>query len=354
METATDPGRRGREATYRRVVVTRHGDPDVLRVVEEALPEPGAGEVRLRVLTAGVSAYDLMFRRHRLLPGTPRVPFTPGEDVVGIVDRVGEGVSGVEPGQMVAAGTFALGVGGGYAEAVCLPAVALVPVPAGCDPAQAVCLVVNYLTAHMALHRTAHVRAGERVLVQGATGGVGSALLELGRLADVEMYGTASSARHETVAALGATPIDYRAEDVVDRVRDLSGVGVDVVFDPIGGGGQLMRSYRTLRKGGRLVWFGVAATKAKGLRVIPASLATRTLLALIPDGRSVPLTGDLWKDGDWYRRTLGELLDLLAAGEIDPLVAARVPLTEAARAHELLERGGSVGKIVLVTETPVA
>jgi NADPH2:quinone reductase len=334
--------------TYRRVVVSRHGGPDVLQVVEEALPEPRAGEARIKVQAAGVSAYDLMHRRSRWLPGTPRVPFTPGEDVVGMVDEVGDDVSTVEPGRCVAAATFSLGVGGGYSEFVCLPAGELVPVPPGVDPAEAVCLVVNYLTAHAALHRTAGVREGERVLVHGAAGGVGTALLDLGRLAGLEMYGTASRSNHELVASFGATPIDYRAEDFVARVRSLTGDGVDVVFDPIGGAHQLWRSYHALRRGGRLVWFGVAAVKQRGMRVIPLSLLTRSLLVLIPDGKRAPLTPDLGKDNAWYRATLTGLLESLAGGAIRPVVAERLPLTEAARAHELVERGGYAGKVVLL------
>jgi len=195
---------------HHRVVVTRHGGPEVLQMVEEDLPEPRAGEVRVKVLAAGISAYDLMFRRSGSLPGTPRVPFTLGEDIVGVVDRLGEEVSTLEPGQTVAGATFCLGVGGGYAEFICLPTSELVPVPSGVDPAEAVCVVVNYLTAHMAMHRTANIRGGERILVHGAAGGVGTALLELGKLAGLEMYGTASKYNHELVSALGATPIDYR------------------------------------------------------------------------------------------------------------------------------------------------
>ena len=332
-----------------RVVVTRHGGPEVLQVVEEDLPEPQAGEVRVKVLAAGISAYDLMFRRSGLFPGTPRVPFTLGEDIAGVVDKLGEEVSDVAPGQMVAGPTFCLGLGGGYAEFICLPASELVPVPADVDPAEAVCLVVNYLTAHMAMHRTAGVQSGERILVHGAAGGVGTALLELGKLADLEMYGTASKYNHELVSALGATPIDYRNENVVERIHMLTGDGVDVVFDPIGGARQLWRSYQALGKGGRLVWFGVASTKKDGLRVIPLTLLTVGFLKLIPDGKQMLTTPDLGKDNAWYRETLAELLDLLAAGKIKPVVAERIPLAEAARAHELLERGGYAGKVVLVS-----
>jgi NADPH:quinone reductase-like Zn-dependent oxidoreductase len=333
---------------YHRVVVTRHGGPDVLQVVEEDLPEPRAGEVRVKVQAAGVSAYDLMFRSSGSLPGTPRVPFTLGTDIVGVVDKLGEEVSTVEPGQRVAGATFSLGGLGGYAEFICLPASELVPVPSGVDHAEAVCVVVNYLTAHMAMHRTANIQSGERILVHGAAGGVGTALLELGKLAGLEMYGTASKYNHELVSALGATPIDYRTEDFVERIHSLTGDGVDAVFDPIGGARQLWRSYRVLRKGGRLVWFGVAATKKEGLRIIPLTLLMRTLLALIPDGKRAPLAPDLGKDNAWYRETLTELLDLLAAGKIKPVVAERIPLAEAARAHELLERGGYAGKVVLL------
>ena len=332
-----------------RVVVTKHGGPEVLEWVEDDVPVPAFGEVCVQVLAAGVSAYDLMFRRSGALPDTPRVPFTLGEDVVGIVDAIGPGVSDLAVGDLVAGTTLSLGVGGGYAEYVCLPQREWVPVPAEVDPAQAVCVVVNYLTAHAVMHRAGQVTEGQTALIHGAGGGVGSALVELGRLAGLRMFGTASSHNHAVVASLGATPIDYRSEDFVERVRAETGEGVDVVFDPIGGGRQLLRSYRALRKGGRVVWFGVAASKRNGLRVIPTTLAMRGLLALVPDGRRV-VSADLGNDKAWYRATLTELLGRLASGQLDPVVAERVPMAEAARAHKILEQGRYAGKVVLVTE----
>jgi NADPH:quinone reductase-like Zn-dependent oxidoreductase len=348
MQRTTHDERSRSTTTQRRVVVTRRGGPEVMDVVVDDVPQPGTGEVRVRVLAAGVSAFDVMLRAH-WFPGFPRVPFTPGVDVVGVVDAVGAHVTSVDVGQTVAAGAFAT-QGGGYAEHLCLPADQAVPVPDGVDPAAAVCLVANYLTAHSALHRTAGVRGGERILVQGAAGGVGSALLQLGALAGLELYGTASGHNHAFVSSLGATPIDYRTEDVVARVRSLTGDGVDAVFDPVGGARQLWRSYRCLREGGRLVWFGVAATSRAGMRIIPESLLTRLILSLLPDGRHAPLPADAGEPTTWYRATLTELLDLLAAGTLAPPVAARIPLIDAARAHERLERGGNAGKIVLVTD----
>jgi len=330
-----------------RVVVSRHGGPEVLQVVEEDLPKPKTGEVRVRVLAAGVSAYDLMFRQSGRMPGTPKPPFTLGEDVVGVVDALGDDVTGLAIGQTVAAGTFSLGVGGGYAEHVCLPADEWVPVPHGVDPAEAVCLVVNYGTAYTMLHRAAHVNPGERILVQGAAGGVGTALLELARLAELDVYGTASPWNHDLVSSLGATPIDYRNENVVDRIRALTEAGVDVVFDPIGGARQVLSSYRCLRRGGRLIWFGMAATKKHGLRSIPFTLMMLGILKLLPDGRRAPFAPNA---GPIIHAVLPELFDLLAAGKLHPVIAERIPLEEAARAHEILERGRYAGKLVLVTD----
>ncbi len=336
------------QTTHHHIVVRRRGGPEVLEFVETPLPVPQPGEARVRVEAAGVSAYDVMLRGH-WFPGFTKVPYTPGCDVVGVVDDAGS--SGLTVGQRVAAST---GLGnGGYSEFICLPAETLVPVPEGVDPAEAVCLPANYLTAHLAMHGTAEVQSGEQILVHGAAGGVGSALLELGGLAGLEMYGTASKHNHPVVETLGATPIDYRNEDFVERIRSFTGDGVDVVFDPIGGWRQMWRSYRALRRGGRLVWFGVAATKRRGILVIPASLAMQSLVSIIPDGRKAPWMANAGTmsggENAWYRRTLAELLDFLAAGKINPVVAERIPLAEAWRAHELIEQGSYAGKVVLTT-----
>ncbi|MCP4083440.1 MAG: zinc-binding dehydrogenase [Actinomycetia bacterium] len=337
-----------------RVVVTEHGGPDVLQLVEEDPPEPGPSEVRIKVLAAGVSAFDLIYRRWAHLPGSPKLPFTLGEDVVGVVDQNGPRATVFEAGQMVAGGTWAFGVGGGYSEFLCLPESELVTVPAGVDPAEAACLVVNYLTAHEHLHHIAGARSGERLLVHGAAGGVGTALLQLGKLAGLEMFGTAARDQHELVSSLGATPIDYQTEDFVARIQALTDDGVDVVIDPVGGAKQLWRSYRTLRQGGRLVWLGSAAVDQQGLRVAPFSMAMALLLRLIPDGKRVPSCPTLDKHAkahpDWYHTTLTELLDALATNQLEPVIAQRIPLAEAARAHELLERGGHTGKVVLTTD----
>ena len=175
---------------HTRIIITHYGGPDELQVVEEECPEPKDGEVRVRVLAAGVAYPDLLMREG-LHPEKPPLPFTPGWDLIGVVNRLGKGVSGIEPGQIIAA----LPISGAYAEFVCLPQRELVPVPSGLDAVEAVSLVLNYITAYQMMHRSVQVRPGQRVLIHGAAGGVGSAPLQLGRFAGLEMYSTCSPQR---------------------------------------------------------------------------------------------------------------------------------------------------------------
>jgi len=342
---------------HTRIIVTHYGGPDALRVVEEECPEPKHGEVRVRVLASGVSLPDVM-AREGVHPETPPVPFTPGRDLVGVVDRLGDGVSGIEPGQIVAA----LPIHGAYAEFICLAQRELVPVPSGLDAAEVVSLVLNYITAYQMLHRSAKVRSGERVLIHGAAGGVGTALLQLGRFAGLEMYGTCSSRSAPAVSDLGAIPIDYRDQDFVKEIHRLTSEGVDVVFDPIGGT-HLWRSRKALRPGGRVVGYGlISSIRGEGLASSRPGRRQRfrgtARFALYIAGgwllpgrkRVVPYSIQTLKrlKPEFFRRDLIALFDLLQQHKIKPLIAQRLPLAEARQAQELLAKGGVTGKIVLV------
>ena len=344
---------------HTRIIVTHYGGPDALQVLEEECPEPKHGEVRVRVLAAGVSLPDVM-AREGVHPETPRVPFTPGWDLVGVVDRLGDGVAGVEPGQTVAA----LPIHGAYAEFVSLPQQELVPVPSGLDAAEAVCLVLNYITAYQMLHRSAQVRPGMRVLIHGAAGGVGTALLQLGRVAGLETYGTCSSRGAPAVTDLGGIPIDYRGQDFVKETRRLTGDGVDVVLDPIGGA-HLWHSRKALRPGGRVVGYGlISSIRGEGLasgrpgrRQRFRGTATFALYIvggwLLPGRkRVVPYSIQTLKRlrPALFRQDLITLFGLLQQQKIKPLIAQRFPLAEARQAHELLGKGGVTGKIVLVRD----
>lgn len=342
---------------HTRIIVTYYGGPEALQVVEEECPEPKGGEVRVSVLAAGVSLPDLMMREG-IHPETPPLPFTPGWDLVGVVDRLGAGVSGIEPGQIVAA----LPISGAYAEFVCLPQRELVPVPSGLDAAEAVSLVLNYVTAYQMLHRSAKVKSGQRVLIHGAAGGVGTALLQLGRLAGLEMYGTCSSRGASAVSDLGGIPIDYQHQNFVKEIQRLTGEGVDVVFDSIGGT-HIWRSRKALRPGGTVVAYGLtgslrggrlASGRSGGRHRFRAIAIFGVYIAggwLLPSRRRVVPYSIQWLKRlrpAWFRQDLIALFDLLQQRKIKPLIARRIPLAEARQAHELLGTGGVTGKIVLV------
>jgi NADPH2:quinone reductase len=344
----------------RRVIVTRHGGPDSLQVVEEDCPEPKNGNVRVKVLAAGVSLPDVLMREG-IHPETRKVPYTPGWDFVGVVDRLGPGVSGIERGQLVAA----LPIVGSYTEFICLPKDELVPVPSGLDPAEAVALILNYVTAYQMMHRTARVKKGERVLIHGAAGGVGTALLQLGRIAGVEMYGTCSARQASAVSQMAAVPIDYENTDFVQEIRRLTGDGVNFVFEGIGGR-NIWRSRNALRRGGKVIEFGLTGS-LRGGRLTSGRrsrfhgmghFVMYVLGGLLLPGRKrvVPYSIQTLKrlKPAMFREDLTALFHLLEHQKIRPVIAERFPLVEARRAHEVLGRGGVTGKLVLVNEIAAA
>jgi NADPH2:quinone reductase len=253
----------------------------------------------------------------------------------------------------------ALPIRGAYAQFVCLPPRELIPVPSGLDAAEAVSLVLNYVTAYQMLHRCAKVRSGQRALIHGAAGGVGSALLQLGRLAGLELYGTCSSRGAPAVSELGAIPIDYQQQDFVKEIYRLTPEGVDVVFDGIGGT-HLWRSRQALRPGGLVVAYGLTASLrggrlASGRRHRFHGLAIFGLYMaggwLLPGHKRVVPYSIQWLKRlrpAWFRQDLMTLFELLKQQQLKPLIAHRLPLVEARQAHELLGKGGVTGKIVLV------
>ena len=350
----------------KRVVVDHYGGPEVLKVVEADDPRPGPGEVRVRVLAAGVSFTDSQLRAGTYLPGAPKPPFTPGYELVGVVEELGPGCTRLHVGDRIGA----LTVRGADADQVCVPEAGAVEVPDDLDPAEVLSLVFTYMTAYQVIHRTAMAKHGETVLVHGAAGRVGIAELELGALAGLRLIGTCSERDREAVERLGAVAIDYRNEDFLDRVRELTGgEGVDVVLDSLGGPISL-RSFRALRPGGRLVVFGRYSTLKDGHKDWPAVFKWWTsVVAVWVWGKLSPrrkassyhvqkyrdratrrpgAVGGEPMDAENFREDFGALVQLLREGKIHPVVAERLPLSEARHAHELLESSASKGKLVLV------
>lgn len=328
--------------TYRAVMLTKKGGPEVLEIVDLPLKEPRRGEVRLRVLATGAGGTDIIMRRASYVYA-PRLPFVPGYEVVGEVEALGKGVNSLRVGQRVAA----LLVHGGYAEKLVRPAKIFIPVPDGVDDCAAVALILNYVTAYQAIHRVGRVEAGQRALVTGANGGVGSALLELLTLARVQAIGAAGSKHHEFIRSLGATPIEGRGEPL-DRVcRALVPEGVDAAFDALGGR-YLAQCRRATKRGGTVVGYGFSGvTGNPGLAFLQMMT---TLMVICPltarRGAFYGITAQYRRDPKPFHEDLGKLFSLLAEGKIKPRIAARLPLLAARQAAELLEAGGVEGKLV--------
>jgi NADPH:quinone reductase-like Zn-dependent oxidoreductase len=320
-----------------------------LRTADLGRPPPG--EATVRVQAAGVSQGDILLREG-VIVGGPKPPFVPGYDIAGVIEDVGDGVTGLIPGQPV----VALLRAGGYSQRLNVPAERLVVRPPGAGAIESAAVALNYFVAHQMLHRVAGVRAGDHILVHGASGGVGTAFLQLAGLAQVDCYGSASPAKQDVVARFDGHPIDYRNQDFRRVIRDGPGA-VDAVFDAIGGPGHFLRSYSVLGRGGILVGYGESAAfsdgKANKLLAGTGYLAGIALPKLIPDGRRTNFytAWSLEKSRPAaYQQDLAAVLSLLAAGAVQPMIAETMPLHQAVSAQQQLTKGAVTGKIVLTTD----
>jgi NADPH:quinone reductase-like Zn-dependent oxidoreductase len=328
------------------IVLTGKGGPEMLRVDDTDSPEPGKGQVRVRVLASGVSFAEVQMLGHRY-PMQPKYPFVPGYDLVGEVTAVGPEVTGVSVGARVAAMTKT----GAWRTHVLVPADHVVPVPPALDPGVAAATTMNGVTAWQMVHEVVRVRAGQTVLVHGASGGVGTLLVQLAVAAGARVLGTASAPKHEAVRALGAEPIDYR-QDVPSQVRSLAPNGVDAVFDHLGGT-TLPQSYDLLADGGVLVNYGSASTlKEQNHWLVPYLRTIRQfglwwLGRLAGRGRGRRATFYYVKAGPAFDRALAEVFARVEAGTLTPAIETRLPLSEAGKGLSLLMSGKVTGKIVL-------
>lgn len=325
---------------YKHIVVVKRGPPENLRIEECELRDPAAREVRVKVLACSVCQPDVQ-NRYGVSPFAPKVPYEPGCAMVGVVDEVGTRVLHAVPGATVAAYPAL----GGYAEYVYLPESRLVPVPSALDPAEVAAVVLNYLTAYQSLHRRAKVKAGDKVLVIGASGGCGTAFLDLGRLAGLKMYGIASGSKSSILTQFGAIPIDYRKEDFVEVMRRAQPEGLDFIFDGMGGD-YINTAFPLLRRGGVLVEYANPLSLRGTLRLLARTLVVN----LFPNGKKLKIYGAGFVL--LYRKPFQEdwaiLFRLLAQGKIRPVISGRFPLLDAAQANTLLEGGQVVGNLVLV------
>jgi NADPH:quinone reductase-like Zn-dependent oxidoreductase len=325
---------------YKSVVITKKGPPEVLQLIEMNLRQPQTGEVLIRVLATGVGRTDIVMR-YGYYPFAPKIPFIPGYEIVGVVEAVGEKVSRIGVGDRVAA----LTVYGGYAEYIYLNEDDLVKVPAALDPAQVAALILNYTTAYQMLHRLVGVKSGDRVLITGASGGVGTALLQLGKLVNLTMYGTVSGKKQDVLVDYGAIPIDYQFQNFVDLIQKSEPNGIDYVFDGVGGM-NIAYGFQILRRGGQFIEYGYSGI----FQFLIDNLRLR-FLNWLPNGKSgnfYGVTATYRKDKRSINEDLLSLFSLLKEGKINPIIYQTYPILDAAKANELLESGEVIGKIVLV------
>ena len=329
---------------YTRVRLSAFGGPEQMELVTlPDLPEPGPGELRLRVLVTSAAFTDVMIRKGMYPDVKDKPPFTPGYDMVGLVDAAGPGAGLFRPGDRVADLTTT----GAYAEYICLPEERLTPVPEGVSDTDALGMILSAVTPYQMLHRVAKLRAGDSLLIHGAGGAVGTMMLQLARAAGITAYGSDIAAKHDLIRSLGATPLSADAPD--DALLAATGGGVDAVFDPLGAD-SLSRSLHALKPGGMLVAFGFQNEVLGRGGSIPLDVVKLKLWDWLPNGHATAfysIGAMRRRHPDWFRADLAALFAMLADGQIAPVVAEVLPLSQVREAHARVEAGLVPGKLVL-------
>lgn len=272
-------------------------------------------------------------------------PFSPGYDLVGVIDKTGPETSIFKIGDKVAD----LTVTGSYTEYICLPETSLIPIPEGIDGEDAVSMVLSYVTAYQMLKRVADVKKGQSIFVHGAGGAVGTALLQISAFMGVKAYGTGSESKQELIRKLGAVPIDYRNESISNRMMKMEPQGVDAVFDAIGGE-SFKASFKLLKRDGILVPYGFYKNSTGKGGNVALEFMQLKLWNLLPNGRKVifySIGGMRKKYPEWFKEDLIELFKLLKEKQLIPVIAERLPLREAKKAHEMLDEASVKGRIIL-------
>jgi NADPH:quinone reductase len=329
---------------WTRVRLAAFGGPETLELeTVDAVPEPGPGEVRVRVLVTSAAFTDVMIRKGMYPDVKERPPFTPGYDMVGIVDATGAGATRFRPGERVADLTTI----GAYGKYICLPEDRLTPVPENVSDVDALGMILSAVTPWQMLRRVAKMRAGQSLLIHGAGGAVGTVMLQLARDAGIKAFGTDVAAKHDLIRSLGGTAIHAEAPEAA--LLEATDGGVDAVFDPLGGE-SLPRSLHALKPGGTLVAFGFGNEVLGRGGSIPMDFVKLKLWDWLPNGPATAfysIGAMRRKHPEWFREDLATLFAMLAEGRIAPVVAEVLPLADVRRAHERVEAGEVAGKLVL-------
>lgn len=334
----------------RRVVLTKAGSPSTLAVQEMEMPTPGAGEIRIKVAFAGINFADLLMRLGLYQP-RPEYPFTPGYEMSGTVDAIGDGVEGFSVGQRVVAGVR----NGGQSSHVLVSANKALVLPESISLEVAAAIPVTYLTAHHMLHHLGHITPDESVLIHGGAGGVGTAALQLCQWAGVtQVWATASGGKASTIEGFGGVAIDRHNEDFVQVIKQATGgKGVDHILDPIGGD-NLARSLSVLKEGGRLYTYGMSAAAPSAKRSLLRSfLAWRKTpkfdpLRLMTRNRGVfGVHMGTWSNEVVMVEQLNRILEGVKEGHLVPVIDSIFDVEDVAQAHHHIHDGKNIGKVLL-------
>ncbi len=341
----------------KQVKIIGKGGPENLDVYEVPMPEPGPGQLRIKVQAAGVNFADVMMRLG-LYPDAPKLPAVPGYEVAGVVDAVGAGTSD----EWLQKPVLAMCNFGGYSEFVCLDEGLVHQRPPQVSPVQGAALLVNYLTAWQMVRVMAPAGPGDLVLVQSAAGGVGQAVVQLCVLSQSRVIGSASPSKHEYLRQQGLEFVfDSQRRDFATAVKAATGGhGVDIALEPRNGP-WIYESYQSMAKCGRLVLFGfshAATGSSSGVFSSLKTLAGVPWLKLNPirlmnDNKSLAGVnlGRMWDMGYKTRRWVEDLLVLLESGSIEPVIDSVLPFSRAGEAHLRLENRLNVGKVILVPDS---
>lgn len=329
---------------YTRVRLKAFGGPEMLELeTVPRLPEPGPGEVRIRVLVTSAAFTDVMIRKGMYPDVKEKPPFTPGYDLVGVVDATAPDATRFRRGDRVADLTTI----GAYSEYLCLSEARLTAVPEEVSDVDALGMILSAVTPYQMLHRVAKLRSGQSLLIHGAGGAVGTMMLQLARASGITAYGSDVAAKHDLIRSLGATALDANAPAA--KVLEATGTGVDAVFDPLGGE-SLSRSLSALKPGGILVAFGFQNEVLGRGGSIPIDFVKLALWDWMPNGHATAfysIGAMRRKHPEWFREDLSNLYGMLAKGAIAPVVAEVLPLADVRQAHARVEAGSVQGKLVL-------
>ena len=331
---------------FHQFVATEKGGPEVLAWQEEDKEPVQAGYLGINVEAAGVLLADVLWQMG-ITPIGPKPPFTPGYDLVGVIDQIGAGLPGFEKGQRVAA----MIQYGGYTEYAVVPAEKVVLLPKSLDPNKATAATTSYLTAYYLIHEEGMLEPGDVLLVHGAGGGTGSAMVELASQLGIKVYGTASAAKHDFVESKGGIAIDYKSQDFEKVLNTLEPEGLDMVIDPIGGN-ITSRSLRLLKPGGKLVSIAMLQSMSgEGRLPIPQQMLRLPIWSLTHPGKKAyfwDVVNAANKDLSRYRSHLSKVFGLFSEGKLNPEIGKQLPLREAPKAQQMLLDYKVQGKIVLV------